>query len=69
MGILSEFFVIFFGFFLELYRNSWEFFENYIGILWEFFGKLFEYGTNRFVCQDFGFCQDFVSRQKKEDEI
>ena len=27
--------------------------------------KLFEYGRNWFVCQDFGFCQDFVSRQKE----
>ena len=23
--------------------------------------KLFEYGRNLFVCQDFGFCHDFVS--------
>ena len=41
------------------------------GFFWEdFFGrnsfftllkstKLFEYGNNLFVCQDFGFCQDF----------
>ena len=46
------------------------------GIFWEeFFGryslltllksaKSFEYGRNWFVCQDIGFCQDFVSIKK-----
>ena len=29
--------------------------------------KLFEYGWNWFECQDFGFCQDFVSMEKKEE--
>ena len=33
----------------------------------EFFGKLFEYRRHLFVCQDIGFCQDFVSMEKKEE--
>ena len=34
----------------------------------DFFGRnslLFEYGRNWFVCQNFGFCQDFVSMEKE----
>ena len=30
--------------------------------------KLFEYGRNWFVCQDFGFCKDFVSMRKEGRE-
>ena len=45
------------------------------GIFWEeLFGrnslftllKLFHYERDCYVCQDFGFCQNFVSRQKKD---
>ena len=41
--------------------------RNFLG--WFFLGgillKLFEYGRNWFVCQDFGFCQDFVPKERK----
>ena len=31
--------------------------------------KLFEYGRNWFVCQDFGFCQHFGVMQGKKEEF
>ena len=48
----------------------------FLGIL-EFFGnsksadnkKLFEYGRNWFVYQDFGFCQDLVSMEKEGRKV
>ena len=59
-------------------RNCLEILGEFFGrIFWEdFFGrnslftlikaaKLFEYGRNLFVSQDFGFCQDFVSMHKE----
>ena len=64
--IFESFFWKFFGNFLEY------FFRNFLGIvhreffgnsLWNFFGilceNLLESLRNWFVCQDFGFCQDF----------
>ena len=29
--------------------------------------KFFEYGRDWFLCQDFGFCQDFVSMHKDKN--
>jgi hypothetical protein len=63
-GIFWKLFGIFFGVFFG---------RNFLGeILWEEFfvyilnsAKLFEYRRNWFVCQDFGFCQDFVSMEKE----
>ena len=50
----------------------WEIFWEIFGkILGEIFGNSLGYlniEMNWFVCQDFGFCQDFVSMEK-EDEI
>ena len=31
-------------------------------------GYVFEYGMNWFVCQEFGFCQDFVWMEKEEGQ-
>ena len=47
-------------------KDKPEFFGNSLGIVNDclHFKKLFEYGRNLFVCQDFGFCQDFVSMEK-----
>ena len=47
------------GFFWEDYFG-----KNFLGgIFWE---EFFVYIGIDLFCQDFGFCQDFVSRQKKE---
>ena len=70
------------GFFLEFvsdyFRNCLGIFVDFFGILlgnslgnlWdflvEFFGKLFQYWRNWFVCQYFSFCQDFVSMHMKD---
>ena len=56
---------------VEYFQNLRNFLKNCLGnFLEDFLGrnsfftllkstKLFEYGNNLFVCQDFGFCQDF----------
>jgi hypothetical protein len=66
------------GFFLEKCFGEifWEDFivRNFLG---GFFGrnslfkllKWFEYERDWFVCQDFGFCQDFVSMEKEGRKI
>ena len=61
----------FLRFFLEIF---WKFFGNFLEFFLDFFGDfilnslgiLWEYGRNWFVCEDFGFCQDFVSMEKEE---
>ena len=48
------------GFFWEEFFWEEFFWEHF----WEEFNKkLFEYGSNLFVCKDFGFCQDFGLRK------
>ena len=52
----------FWDFFWEFCWNSlafWrDFFKNPLGILWK-------YEKNLFICQDFGFCQGFISMEKE----
>ena len=82
LGILWECFWNSLGMFWEFFGNPLgilqEFFGDTFGILWEFFreffgnslgnslGILYKFFGNSFVCQDFGFFQDFVSMEKKE---
>ena len=66
-----EFWEEFFRYFLEDFfgRIFWEEFfkRNFLGGILTLLtsAKLFEYGRNWIVCQDFGFCQDFVSMEKE----
>ena len=63
------------GFFWRMFLGGffWEEFfgRNFLGGILTLLksATLFEYRTNWFVCQDFGFCQDFVPIKKERGRI
>ena len=52
---------------VDMCKDKSEFFGNSLEIVNNclHFKQLFEYERNLFVCQDFGFCQDFVSMKDR----